>query len=73
MSNHIFCISCKTVIDVNENNSSFSCVECGKDQVMVTTRCDEPLSNKRFVVSINESETECPTCKFEIERLSCYD
>ena len=55
MSNHISCISGKTVNDVNENDSSFSCVECGKDQVMVTTRCDEPTSKKRFAVRINGS------------------
>ena len=69
MFNQISCISCKTVYDVNESDSSFSFVECGEDQIVVATWCDEPSSNKRFAVRINELETECPTCKSEIKRL----
>ena len=54
MSNHISCISCITIDDVNENGSSFSCVECEEDQTVVITCCDKPSKNKRFAVRINE-------------------
>ena len=73
MSNQISCISCKTVNNVNENNSSFSCVECGEEQIVADTCCDEPSSNKRFAVRVNELETECPTCKSEMIKLPCCD
>ena len=73
ISNHISCISRKTVNDVNENDSSFSCVKCGENQIVATTCCVEPSTNKRFAVRINESETECPTCKSEMIRLPCCD
>ena len=42
MSNRTFYISSKIANNVNENDSSFSCVECGKDPIVVTTCCDEP-------------------------------
>ena len=73
MSNQISCISCKTVNNVNENNSSFSCVECGEEQIVADTCCDKPSSNKRFAVRVNELETECPTCKSEMIKLPCCD
>ena len=73
MSNQISCKSCKTVNDVNENGSSFSCVVCREDQIVATTCCDKSSSNKRFAVPINESETQCPTCKSEMIRLPCCD
>ena len=73
MSNQISCISCKTVNNANENNSSFSCAECGEEQIVADTCCDEPSSNKRFAVRINELETECPTCKSEMIKLPCCD
>ena len=31
------------------------------------------IKQKRFVVRINESETECPTCKSEMIRPPCCD
>ena len=73
MSNQISCISCKTVNNVNENNSSFLCVEYGEEQIVADTCCDEPSSNKRFAIRINELETECPTCKSEMIKLPCCD
>ena len=73
MSIQISCISCKTVNDAKENDSSFSCAECGEDQIVAATCCDEPSTNKRFAVRINESKTNCPTCKSQMIRLLCCD
>ena len=71
MSNHISCISYKTVNDVNETDSSFLCVECEDDQIVVATCCDEPSTNKCFAIRIIESVTECPTCKSQM--IPCCD
>ena len=73
MSKKIFCISCKIINAINEKDSNFSCVEYKEDQIVVTTCCNEPSTNKRFAMRINESETEYPTCKFEMIRLPCCD